>query len=202
MRERQREFVRRLPGRLPSANRGGLSRWVPSFEGAAFCATACTSSEVSGIPGEHPLASHDASGSPSKPKVVVVGPCETYVGVMGSTANASVCLGDEPCPEARVLTTVSNVAYTWTLPDGGTYSPGPTLVIRDAQPEYGGFQTVVASREGCVGPVDTVEVRVARPGQMPIINAPVVLLHVQEARRPWRGSSGAAERGPSREGRS
>ena len=38
----------------------------------------------------------------------------------------------------------------------------------------------MASNEGCVGPPDTVEVRVATPGQMPIITAPLTLLHGQE----------------------
>ena len=159
---------------------GGFSRWVPSYADGAFGATAFTSSEVSGIPGGHYLATLYASGIPSKPKVVVVSPCEIYVGVMGSTADASVCVGDELRLEARVLANTSNVTYTWKLPDGSTYGPSSDLVIPDAQVEDGGFYTVVASREGCVGPVDTVEVRVAPPGQMPIITAPFVLLHSQE----------------------
>jgi len=159
---------------------GGYSRWIPSYADGAFGATAFTSSEVSGIPGGHYLATLYASGIPSKPKVVRVEPCEIYVGVMGSTSEASVCVGDELHLEARLLANTSNVAYTWTLPDGSTYGPDSILVIPDAQPEDGGFYTVVASREGCVGPPDTVEVRVATPGQMPIITAPFTLLHGQE----------------------
>lgn len=159
---------------------GGFSRWVPSYADGAFGATAFTSSEVSGIPGGHYLATLYASGIPSKPKVVVVSPCEIYVGVMGSTPSASVCVGDDLRLEARLLSNVTNVLYTWTLPDGSTYGPDSILVIPDAQPEDGGLYTVVASREGCVGPVDTVEVRVAQPGQMPLITAPFTLLHGQE----------------------
>ncbi len=158
---------------------GGFSRWIPSFEGAAFGATAFTSSEVSGIPGGHYLATLFASGIPSKPKVVVVSPCEIYVGVMGSTSDASVCVGDDLRLEGRLLSNVTNVVWTWTLPDGST-STDRLLTIPDAQVEDGGFYTVVASRPGCVGPVDTVEVRVAPPGQMPIITAPFTLLHAQE----------------------
>lgn len=159
---------------------GGFSRWVPSNADGAFGATTFTSSEVSAIPGGPYLATLFASGIPSKSKVVVVSPCEIYVGVLGSTSEASVCVGDELRLQSRVLSNVSNVTYTWTLPDGSTVSPVSTLVIPDAQVEDGGFYTVVASRPGCVGPPDTVQVRVAQSGQMPIITAPFTLLHGQE----------------------
>ncbi len=159
---------------------GGFSRWIRSFEGAAFGATVFTSSEVSGIPGGHYLATLFASSIPSKSKVVRVEPCEIYVGVMGSTPNASVCVGEMLVLQTRTLLNVPSVAYMWTLPDGSTFGPSSSLLIPDAQPEDGGFYTVVASNEGCVGPPDTVEVRVATPGQMPIITAPLTLLHGQE----------------------
>ncbi len=170
---------------------GGFSRWIPSFGDAAFGATAFTSSEVSGIPGGHYLVTLFASGIPSKSKVVVVSPCEIYVGVMGSTSDASVCVGETLRLEARILSNLTNVSYLWTHPDGSTSGPGD-LWIPDAQVEDGGFYTVVATREGCVGPADTVEVRVAPPGQMPIITAPFTLLHGEqgEASVEWHvGSS-------------
>jgi len=159
---------------------GGFSLWVPSYADGAFGATAFTSSEVSGIPGGHYLATLFSSGIPSKTKVVRVETCEIYVGVMGSTPDASVCVGGTLRLEARILANVTNVLYTWTLPDGSTYGPDSILVIPDAQPEDSGLYTVVASRAGCVGPPDTVEVRVARPGQTPIITAPFTLLYGQE----------------------
>ncbi len=170
-----------FPSVLLQRIEGGFSRWVPSFAIAPFGATVFTSSEVSGIPGGHYLATLFASGIPSKTKVVRVEPCEIYVGAMWSTSDASVCVGETLNLQARQLWNVPSVWYMWTLPDGSTFGPAATLLIPDAQPEDGGFYTVVASTgEGCVGPPDTVEVRVAQLGQMPIITAPFTLLHAQE----------------------
>jgi N-acetylneuraminic acid mutarotase len=147
---------------------GGPARWVPSSAASSWTTTSFPSASVSGLPSGSYAATLWASGLPSFSRTFSVSACELTTGVLESTSAASVCEGQPLSLSAR---SISGATYLWTLPDGST-STSRTLSIPNAQVDDGGFYTVVATKNGCTSPPDTVLIRVASGLTAPVIEAP------------------------------
>ncbi len=146
---------------------GGLARWVPSSSVSEWSSTRFPSAAVAGLPGGTYRATLFASGRSSISRAFPVTACELTTGVLESTSAASVCQGHLLSLSARAI---NSATYLWTLPDGST-STNRVLTIPDAQLDDGGFYTVVATKNGCTSPPDTVSIRVAAVAEVPVIEA-------------------------------
>lgn len=147
---------------------GGLARWVPSSGAASWSSTNFPSATVSGLPGGLYRATVFASGLPSFSRAIPVTACELTTGVLETTPAASVCEGEDLSLSARQI---SGATYLWTRPDGST-STLRSFTVFDAQTEDSGLYTVVATKNGCTSPPDTVLLRVAPGSEAPVLSAP------------------------------
>ncbi len=147
---------------------GGLARWVPSSSTSDWSSTRFPSAAVSGLPSGAYRATLFASGRPSISRAISVTACGLTTGVLESTSEASVCQGQPLVLSARAI---KGATYLWSHPDGST-STDRVLTIPGAQLDDGGFYTVVATKDGCTSPSDTVSIDVAPLPRGLVIEAP------------------------------
>ena len=147
---------------------GGLARWIPSSGAASWSSTSFPSASVSGLPGGIWRATLFTSGLPSFSRAIPVTACELTTSVLETTPAASVCEGGDLSLSARLI---PGATYLWTRPDGST-STLRSFTVFNARPDDGGLYTVVATKNGCTSPPDTVLLRVAPASQTPVLSAP------------------------------